>query len=721
MLSDLTTIDVQTFTESDFNDYRLPDSLKVDLQNLLAGKHYHFGSYTSYACTSVKEHNFAVFPNQYLLFVAQLSPLLIELKKYFDLFDSMRRSADQLLGTSKEIFSNIKNSPELKESFESEEDIHLYARFLDKSDSSYRRKGKRFVDDAGVPRGNEDLFSSVVLAGVNLPNASSAIFGALAYWITEQPNILKKLVIESHRVNASHKSNKEKYEKWCEQQKLSVPHNYVSYIDSFWGAFEAAVKKHADTYHHIYKDNPEIITLNREVPLYDYDLEKLMVLSSYSKLLNLRDGKSQGDSGQSAGLSRLISWKKSLKTDIGGTQNYLDREQVSLPKPFVLLAGISGTGKSRFVREQSLKTDSSLNNFCLTPVRPDWHEPSDLLGYVSRLGTKGAEFISTDVLNFIIKSWKAINPTPSELESGKFSNKEVAPFWLCLDEMNLAPVEQYFSDYLAILETRKWDSGVYSCDALLKPEVITLLPAENQSTLRNDWSLQESEFDGLWAYFLKYGIPIPFNLIVAGTVNMDETTHGFSRKVIDRALTFDFGQFFPNEFNDFFTATKQAKIFGYPLYTQAKLEDFSNIVCDNDAQKTITFIQDLNSVLKNTLFELAYRALNELLLSVISFQPKTEQELLAVWDDFLMCKVLPRIEGDEDKLKSKGKSLLTELSSLLNQDHLLKPIWDSERPDLLREAIEISQNPVLIECRSRNKIKWMNLRLDQNGFTSFWP
>ena len=402
---------------------------------------------------------------------------------------------------------------------------------------------------------------------------------------------------------------------------------------------------------------------------------------------------------------------------------YIDSKPVVvfLSKPFLLLAGISGTGKTRFIRGQASKTDSNLNNYCLTPVRPDWHEPSDLLGYVSRLGQNGAEFISTDVLNFIIKAWKAINPSTIELESNEFRNKELAPFWLCLDEMNLAPVEQYFADYLAILETRKWDNGVYTCDALLKPEVITLLPETNQSKLRADWDLQEPEFDGLWAYFLNYGIPIPFNLIVAGTVNMDETTHGFSRKVIDRALTFDFGQFYPNEFSNFFTATKQAKVLGYPLYTQAKLEDFSNIVCDNDAQKTITFIQGLNRILKNTLFELAYRALNELLLSVISFQPTTEQELLAVWDDFLMCKVLPRIEGDEDKLTSDGKPLLTELSGLLNQAGQLKPIWDSKRPDLLREDIGSLSKPILIECRSRKKIEWMQLRLTLNGFTSFWP
>lgn len=58
----------------------------------------------------------------------------------------------------------------------------------------------------------------------------------------------------------------------------------------------------------------------------------------------------------------------------------------------------------------------------------------------------------------------------------------------------------------------------------------------------------------------------------------------------------------------------------------------------------------VNAVLKNTPFELAFRALNELLLAVASSQPQDDLALKAVWDDFMMCKVLPRIEGDTDKL-----------------------------------------------------------------------
>src|SRR5690554_6300416 len=156
-----------------------------------------------------------------------------------------------------------------------------------------------------------------------------------------------------------------------------------------------------------------------------------------------------------------------------------------VPKPFLLLAGISGTGKSRFIRKQAEFYDTNKANFCLVAVRPDWHEPSDLLGYTSHLsGT--ARYIATDVLRFMVAAWKSLKNAGLEL-SGRNDISElygtsqlldgVVPFWLCLDEMNLAPVEQYFADYLSLIETREWywpdaDSFEYSCNPLDRKSVV---------------------------------------------------------------------------------------------------------------------------------------------------------------------------------------------------------------------------------------------------------
>lgn len=420
-----------------------------------------------------------------------------------------------------------------------------------------------------------------------------------------------------------------------------------------------------------------------------------------------------------------------------------------LSKPFLLLAGISGTGKTRFVREQAKATGSLSETYCLTSVRPDWHEPSDLLGYISRLGGK-AEYITTDVLQFIAKAWRALIDANLDIQTvdngrievtGKKSDLEnTPPYWLCLDEMNLAPVEQYFADYLSILETREWkwsdeDQFAYSCDAILKPSVFTQVADKSQ--LREDLGFDGSQYDQVWDLFCDYGMSLPFNLIVAGTVNIDETTHGFSRKVIDRALSFDFGDFFPNDFDHFFEPVVNHKALSYPLYSQAEQRYLPTI--DSDGQKSISFLKSVNSILDNTPFKLAFRALNELLLSVITSRSNNDIELQAVWDDFLMCKVLPRIDGDHDKLifidgnnsddtsspsySTTEQTILNELSKVLAEK--LDLIWIGSadkktiRPDLYRQNIDGS--PLDIDCRSKDKLEWMQLRLQRSGFTSFWP
>ncbi len=436
---------------------------------------------------------------------------------------------------------------------------------------------------------------------------------------------------------------------------------------------------------------------------------------------------------------------------------------VALPKPFILLAGISGTGKTRFVREQACQNGRLEETYQLVCVRPDWHEPSDMLGYISRLGNDGAEYVVTDVLRFIVDAWLEIIDVVVLGDDGilvaHFNYLDaIRPFWLCLDEMNLAPVEQYFADYLSVMETRKWLNAAelaalneqqgtelnywYTCEPLLKPSVFTqLTDSDNVGKTKLRRALGLTEHELVWRYFLQHGIAIPFNLIVAGTVNMDETTHGFSRKVIDRALTFDFGAFFPNTFADFFSPKSQPVQLDYPTVSTVTAADFDTITVDLGGLNSIAFLHSVNKVLKGTPFELAYRTLNELLLSVVCFKPVDEQALQAVWDDFLMCKILPRIDGNNDKLgltadKDGNKyTLLDTLEMCLALQ--LDKIWQGKRIELLLQRPDNKANtsslssspqsqpailpPLETQCRSKAKLSWMKARLANSGFTSFWP
>ena len=128
-------------------------------------------------------------------------------------------------------------------------------------------------------------------------------------------------------------------------------------------------------------------------------------------------------------------------------------------KPFVLLAGISGTGKSRIIRQLAYATSNEDPektqkpfNYEIISVRPNWHDSCELLGYVTRVSGH-PEYIVTDFLRFIAKAWFY----------------EETPFFLCLDEMNLAPVEQYFAEYLSVIESRKLRDNKIVTDTLIPP------------------------------------------------------------------------------------------------------------------------------------------------------------------------------------------------------------------------------------------------------------
>lgn len=123
-------------------------------------------------------------------------------------------------------------------------------------------------------------------------------------------------------------------------------------------------------------------------------------------------------------------------------QSYITAIQT---KPFLLLAGISGTGKSRIVRELAFKScpeylqdkdGTTPGNYCMIEVKPNWHDSTELLGYYSNLNIS---YQFKKFVKFLVKA--KMNPE--------------VPFFVCLDEMNLAPVEQYFAEILSIMETRK--------------------------------------------------------------------------------------------------------------------------------------------------------------------------------------------------------------------------------------------------------------------------
>lgn len=336
-------------------------------------------------------------------------------------------------------------------------------------------------------------------------------------------------------------------------------------------------------------------------------------------------------------------------------ENYHDILTAIQTKPFILLAGISGTGKSRLVRllafnsckHKELRSNNNKpGNYELIPVKPNWHDSSEIIGYVSRIN--GEKYVPTDFLKFIVKAWKY----------------NESPFFLCLDEMNLAPVEQYFAEYLSIIETRSSKSGKIESDSLFSHESLNISNSNGiniyHELLKNLLVEKDSE---LWNQFLKNGIQIPPNLVVIGTVNMDETTHSFSRKVLDRAMTFEMNHV---DLNDGLELTTNKM--SYPLADDCI--PLNNIVGSlttgaevfnefEGSVKVIEYLEEINIILESSPFKIAYRVRDEFLIYCYYHLLKGGN-LEDALDSLTSMKILSRIEGDENKTEK----ILNKLKSL---------------------------------------------------------
>ena len=367
-------------------------------------------------------------------------------------------------------------------------------------------------------------------------------------------------------------------------------------------------------------------------------------------------------------------------------------------KPFLLLAGISGTGKSRIVRKLAQATNDidafandaerfschSPANFCLIQVKPNWHNSMDVVGFKSNIGKEGEHYEYTPFIEFIGKAWQNLN----------------TPFFLCLDEMNLAPVEEYFAEFLSAIESRSIDgNGSYETDPIIKPfkDFGKKVAYEMIEHLIGEKGEHIDQMSDLAKRLYYRGLTLPQNLIVMGTVNMDETTFSFSRKVLDRAMSIEMNEVSYDDFisgvseNDIPNLTSMNSLLvNRPIKAQA--------VKDEDSYKVIDFLKSINDILEGTPYKLGYRAANEAVLYVASAKTFGNGSLASSLDDFTLMKILSRIEGDDAKLKTaEGKDLLEELMNLLNTT--------------------FGED---VETKSQTKLNQMINILRREHFVSFW-
>ena len=235
------------------------------------------------------------------------------------------------------------------------------------------------------------------------------------------------------------------------------------------------------------------------------------------------------------------------------------------------------------------------------------------------------------------------------------------------------------------------------------------------------------------------GLELPDNVVIIGTVNMDDTTHQFSRKVIDRAMTIEMnGGNLRNMFGgsknlEYLAESEQKKwqnAFTRRYVSADEVLDAHPDVAEKLMEKLPTKLEEINLALKGTPFMVSYRVLNELTIMVgvmLDEGMGLDEAVAASVNNILLMKILPRVEGDAEMFAISREYKAKAGVSYDNRLEWLKDI----APDIKESSAEAaSENDdteektgTIKECQqtAKEKIQEMIDRLNNQEFTRFWP
>ena len=382
-------------------------------------------------------------------------------------------------------------------------------------------------------------------------------------------------------------------------------------------------------------------------------------------------------------------------------------------------------------------------------VKPNWHDSTELLGYWSNLNKR---YMFTKFTKFLVKAKMYPN----------------VPFFVCLDEMNLAPVEQYLAEFLSVLETRKSveeedGSIVIKSGVLIDKEYFRSIgkvgkgdKEQGFATCKNDRDIYMKLFDIVdeeemkavpqneETSLLDTGLTLPENVFVIGTVNMDDTTHQFSRKVIDRAMTIEMNG---GALTDIFCDKDDLTYTEKPLtmddlraeYISAKevIKNCSAVTGNEDILKYIKGetedglpqrLEEINKALYGTPFMVSYRVMNELTIYLAVLLDKAEEDGQEISlevckqlantaiDKILLMKILPRVEGDDEMFRiSEKERTANGFSDQADDGH------EFTKLDWLRQIAPQHTEDNKDSYMAVDKLSEMIERLNRQSFTRFWP
>jgi hypothetical protein len=194
-------------------------------------------------------------------------------------------------------------------------------------------------------------------------------------------------------------------------------------------------------------------------------------------------------------------------------------------KPFVILCGTTGTGKTQTIRRLAnalLPADVPPSfNHVFMPVEAGWTDGRHLLGYRNPFGPNGETYVLSPLVELVLRA--------------NYAQYAGVPFFIILDEMNLSYVELYFSRFLSLMEAARDEH----------PE--PLVRTEDLKLIRDTAVISTTTHTFLEHAIAQGGLFLTPNVFIAGTVNVDETTHMFSPKVLDRSFVLEFATVLPSQ------------------------------------------------------------------------------------------------------------------------------------------------------------------------------
>jgi len=310
-----------------------------------------------------------------------------------------------------------------------------------------------------------------------------------------------------------------------------------------------------------------------------------------------------------------------------------------------VMAGVSGTGKSAFPK---LYCQSMGLHFLPLAVEPRWDSPQDLFGFLNYMEKR---FEPTPLGRALVQ----FNNSPHFSENSKLNNQVLL---VLLDEMNLARIEYYFSEFLSKLEMRR---NVNIDNSLADYRMVsTEIYAGNQGD--EERGIKKSDPIYLYA---------GSNVLFVGTMNEDETTQSLSDKVIDRANVLYFGK--PDKLKN----QKQEVIDEQTNWAPINVNNWKEWIVEpnnrtiNDIEKIGNLLNRINDTLAKLGRPFGWRTYKAM-MSYIANHPEVKKNSgMGPLSDQVAMRVMPKLRGlDLGENSEVFNRLLTQLSTI-NDESLI--------------------------------------------------